>query len=256
MTPGLTRGPGGGSSPGAFRFPGGDQRTTILGATGSGKSTCGLWMLAHQRLDRRPWIVFDFKREQFFDRVGFPPIRHLSLADVIPSRPGLYLVSPRPGDDLQVDAFLWRVWEHENCGLYVDEAPLMPDANIFHAFPACIQQGRSKHIPIIACTQRPVGVARGLFSEASFVAVYDVTDVRDFKLIQGFVPAELTASSPPRFHWRYWDRDRRTILNMGPVPRPAIVAAMLANRAPYQANAWHPFAWTGRPSGREAIKLN
>jgi len=32
-----------------FRWSGGDQRTTILGATGSGKSTCGLWMLAHQR---------------------------------------------------------------------------------------------------------------------------------------------------------------------------------------------------------------
>jgi type IV secretory pathway VirB4 component len=46
----------------AFRFPGGDQRTTILGATGSGKSTCGLWMLAHQRLNARPWIIFDFKR--------------------------------------------------------------------------------------------------------------------------------------------------------------------------------------------------
>jgi hypothetical protein len=230
-----------------FRFPGGDMRTTILGATGSGKSTCGLWMLAHQRLDRRPWIIFDFKRENFFDDVGFPPIRPLSLIDRPPRRPGLYLVTPRPGDDELVEAFLWLVWEAENIGLYVDEAPLMPENG--DAFQACIQQGRSKHIPIIACTQRPVGVARGLFSEANFVCVYAVTDRRDYKLIEGFVPAEMGAPMP-QHHWRWWDRERRIMLNMKPVPAPAKVAATLAVAAPYRASAWHPFGWTGRKTQR------
>lgn len=236
-----------------FRFAGGDQRTTILGATGSGKSTCGLWMLAHQRLDKRPWIIFDFKREPFFDRVGFPPITAISLYDRPPRRPGLYLVSPRPGEDDAVDRFLWRIWEQENCGLYVDEAPLMPAYG--DAFPACIQQGRSKNIPIIACCQRPVGVARGLFSEANFVCVYDVIDRRDYKLIEGVVPANM-AEPLPVYHWKWFDRSARTVLNMGPVPPPNTVADMLAVRAPYRANAWHPFAWTGKSSGREAIKLN
>jgi hypothetical protein len=236
----------------AFRFPGGDQRTTILGATGSGKSTCGLWMLAHQRLNARPWIIFDFKREQFFDHVGFPPITALALDAKPPRKPGLYLVAPRPGDDDQVEAFLWRIWEAENIGLYVDEAPLMPDGS---AFQACIQQGRSKAIPIIACTQRPVGVARGLFSEANFVCVYAVTDKRDYKLIEGFVPAEL-GEPLPWHHWRWWDRSRRVILDMAPVPPPATVAAQLADRAPYKASSWHPFGWTSRPTAREATRLN
>jgi hypothetical protein len=237
----------------AFRFPGGDQRTTILGATGSGKSTCGLWMLAHQRLDKRPWVIFDFKRESFFDDIGFPPIVPLSLSDKPPSKPGLYLVTPRPGEDDLVEAFLWRVWEKENIGLYVDEAPLMPEGG--NAFQAAIQQGRSKHIPIIACTQRPVGVARGLFSEASFVCVYDVTDKRDYKLIEGFVPAEM--SQPlPRYHWRWWDRERRVLLAMKPVPSPEIVAAKLADNAPYVASSWHPFSWTSRKSNRDAVRLH
>src|SRR5215469_6162212 len=117
----------------AFRWPGGDARTTILGATGSGKTTCGLWFLAHQRFDKRPWVVLDFKREAFFDKVGFPPIQALDLDDPPPRRPGLYLVAPRPGDDGRLEAFLWRLWEHENIGLYVDEAALMPDGD---AFPA------------------------------------------------------------------------------------------------------------------------
>jgi hypothetical protein len=236
-----------------FRFQGGDQRTTILGATGSGKSTCGLWLLAHQRLDKRPWIIFDFKREQFFDRVGFPPITMLSLDDKPPRKPGLYLVSPRPGEDDHVEAFLWRCWERENVGLYVDEAPLMPEYG--NAFPACIQQGRSKNIPIIACCQRPVRVARGLFSEANFVCVYDVIDRRDYKLIEGVVPASM-AEPLPAFHWRWFDRSRRVVLNMKPVPPPDEVADMLAANAPYRANAWHPFAFTSKPASREAIKLN
>jgi hypothetical protein len=240
-------------APGGFRFAGGDARTTILGATGSGKSTCGLWMLAHQRLDLRPWIIFDFKRESFFDSIGFPPITALSLDAKPPKKPGLYLVAPRPGEDDLVEAFLWRIWEHENIGLYVDEAPLMPEGS--NAFQACIQQGRSKRIPIIACTQRPVRVARGLFSEADFVAVYEVTDRRDYKLIEGVVPAVM--SEPvPWHHWRWFDRKRRLVLNMAPVPPPPIVAGLLAQRAPYKANAWHPFSWTGRATGREGAQLN
>lgn len=236
----------------AFRFPGGDARTTILGATGSGKSTCGLWMLSHQRLDVRPWIIFDFKREQFFDHVGFPPITAIALDDKPPRKPGLYLVAPRPGQDDAVEAFLWRIWEAENCGLYVDEAPLMPAGD---AFPAVLQQGRSKQLPVIACTQRPVGVARGLFSEANFVCVYDILDKRDFDIIRGVVPAEMGRPLPWHY-WRWFDRQKRVVVNMAPVPHPAIVAAQLADRAPYRPSAWHPFGWTARPSQREATKLN
>jgi hypothetical protein len=236
----------------AFRFPGGDDRTTILGATGSGKSTCGLWMLAHQRLDRRPWVIFDFKREQFFDRIGFPPIHAIDLDARPPKKPGLYLVSPRPGEDDAVERFIWRLWEKENCGLYVDEAPLMPAGD---AFQAVLQQGRSKRMPVIACTQRPVGVARGLFSEANYVCVYDILDKRDFKTVEGVVPASM-AEPVLWHHWRWFDRARRVVLNMRPVPKPDAVAAMLNAKAPHTANAWHPWAWTARSTGREAIKLN
>lgn len=235
-----------------FRFPGGDNRTTILGATGTGKSTCGLWLLSHQRFDRRPWIAFDFKREEQFDAIGFPPIREMSLRDRLPRKPGLYLVSPLPGQEDMVEAFLWRVWQAENIGLYVDEAALMPDAN---AFPAILQQGRSKRIPVLACSQRPVSVPRGLFSEANFFCVYRMVDRRDYSVVQGFVPGDL--SSPlPAHCWRWYDRDRHELLNMAPVPPPDEIAAELRVVIPYQPNSWHPFAWTGRPSGRPPATLH
>jgi hypothetical protein len=233
---------------GSFRFPGGDSRCTIIGATGSGKSTCGLWMLSHQRFDRRPWIAVDFKREEQFDKVGFPPIRQISLDDKIPRKPGLYLVSPVPGQDDWLESFLWRVWQRENCGLFIDEAMLMPQGD---AFPAILQQGRSKRIPVIACSQRPVGVARGLFSEASFICVYRLVDKRDYKIVEGFAPVDLSAELP-RHHWYWYDVARHVQLAMSPVPPPDEITETLNAKLPYTPSGWHPFTWTSRPTGRAA----
>jgi hypothetical protein len=234
-----------------FRFPGGDARTTVLGATGSGKSTNGLWLLSYQRFDKRPWIALDFKREIIFDRIGFPPVQQITLSDRIPRKPGLYLVSPRPGQDHLIENFLWRLWERENCGLYVDEAALMPMGD---AFPAILQQGRSKKIPVIACSQRPVNVARGLFSEANFFCVYRMVDRRDYKVVEGFVPADI-GNPLPRFAWHWYDVANHTLLAMSAVPSPDQVADRLREVIPFHANAWHPFGWTSRPTSRDGGRL-
>lgn len=232
----------------SFRFPGGDARTTVIGATGTGKTTCGVWMLAHQRFEKRPWVIVDFKREAIFDVIGIPPIRQLSLGTV-PRRPGLYLVSPRPDEDDALEAWLWRIWERENIGLFVDEASLMPDRD---AFRAILQQGRSKRIPLIACTQRPVDVKRGLFSEASFFCVYRMADKRDYKTVQGFIPADL--SKPiPQHHWHWYDVARDRLLHMGPVPRPNDIAQQVRERVPH-VTTWHPFGWTSETTQRQAAK--
>jgi hypothetical protein len=233
----------------AFRFPGGDARTTVLGATGSGKTTCGLWMLSYARFDKRPWVAIDFKREVIFDLVGFPPIQQLSLDARIPRKPGLYLVSPRPGQGAALEAFLWRVWSAGNVGLFVDEAALMPDGD---AFPAILQQGRSKRIPVIACSQRPVNVARGVFSEASYFCVYRMLDRRDYRIVEGFVPAGLDVPLP-RYAWHWYDVANHELLAMAPVPNGAAVAARLKQVIPFKANDWHPFRWTARTTtGRAA----
>jgi hypothetical protein len=233
-----------------FRFPGGDARTTCIGATGSGKTTCGAWLLAHQRFDRRPWIVIDFKRERLFDMIGFPPIEAIRLNARVPRRPGLYLVSPRPDQEDDLEDFLWRVWQAENTGLFIDEASLMPDRD---AFRAILQQGRSKRIPCISCTQRPVDVKRGLFSEASFFCIYRMADRRDYRTVEGFVPADLSRPIPD-YNWRWYDVARNELLHMAPVPKPATVADLLRERVP-NVRTWHPFGWTSRGTDRPKLKL-
>jgi len=233
----------------AFRYPGGDARTICIGATGTGKTTCAAWLLSAQRFDKRPWIIVDFKREALFDQVGIPPIQQISLSSRPPKKPGLYLVCPRPDQDDALEDWLWRVWERENTGLFVDEASLMPDKD---AFRAILQQGRSKRIPTISCTQRPVDVKRALFSEASYFCVYRMQDKRDYKVVEGFLPADLSAPLP-RYHWHWYDVARNRLMHMGPVPSPRDVADGLRERIPH-VTTWHPFAWTGEPTGRPAMK--
>lgn len=223
-----------------FRFPGGDARTTVIGATGSGKTTCAAWMLAHQRFDRRPWVILDFKNEELFDAVGSPPLEPIRIG-AIPRRRGLYIANVRPGEEAALEAWLWQIFERGNIGLYVDEAALMPGGD---AFRAILQQGRSKRIPVIQCTQRPVDVKRGVFSEASFFAVYRMQDRRDAKIIEGFVPADLSAPLPT-FHWRWYDVARNRLLVMGRVPDPAQVAAQLRDALPYH---WRPASEFFRPA--------
>lgn len=210
-----------------FRVPGATDRTTIIGATGTGKSTCGAWLLSMQRLDKRPWIVFDFKHDTIFDYIGWPPLRDLSVGE-IPRKPGLYISSPKPGTEDDVEDWLWRIWERENIGIYVDEATLMPDGE---AWRAILQQGRSKRIPVIACTQRPVDVKRALFSEASYFGLYRMQDKRDYRTIEGFVPADLSRPLP-QYWWRWYDVARNKLLTMKPVPEPKEIGLRIKREAP------------------------
>ena len=227
----------------AFRLPGGDDRTTVLGATGTGKTTCGAWLLSRQRFDRRPWLIFDYKHEVLFDRVGFPPIQELDVGHM-PGRQGIYLVTPTPGDESRVEDYLWKLWARGNVGLFIDEAFLLPDK---HAFRAILQQGRSKRIPVIACTQRPADVPRALYSEASFFCLYRLTDKRDYKTIEGFIPgSNLSAPMPPKF-WRWYDVANNELLKMRPVPPPDTIVRDMKRNIPY---TWHPFAWKHAVSGR------
>jgi hypothetical protein len=194
------------------------------------------------RFDKRPWVAIDFKREDIFDLVGFPPIQPLSLPR-LPKRKGLHLISPRPDQEEALEAWLWRVWHRENIGLYIDEAALMPDRD---AWRAILQQGRSKRIPVIACTQRPVDVKRALFTEASYFCTYRLQDRRDARVIEGFMPADLSTPMPP-FHWQWYDVQRNALMRMSPVPDKPAVADELRGRLPFE---YRPFAWGTMPQQR------
>jgi hypothetical protein len=207
----------------------------VIGQTGSGKTIAAAWLLSRQRLDRRPWVCLDFKRETLWDQVGEPPMRLLKIGQ-LPKRPGLYRMPVRPDEDEELEDWFWKVWNHGNIGIFADEASLI---NSRGAFKAILRQGRSLRIPVIACTQRPVDCEREIFTEAQYRMCFGVEDmVRDYPVIRGLFGQENIRDDLARLkrHQSLWyDAKQRWLTTLQPVPPPSTVASDLRGAAPYRS---------------------
>ena len=221
-----------------FRFPGADKRVTILGANGSGKSAFGTWLLSHQRFDKRPWIIITYKDEPLVEEIGFPPLQELKLGSLPGKRDlGAFQVSINPGQEDETEEWLWAIWRRENIGIFCDEAQMLPHKS---AFRAILRQGRSKRIPVIACSQRPVDLQRELLSEANFFAIFRLTDDADYKRVREFVRADMSIFTDqknpfPRYHCVWYDVAEQQSCPLQPVPIGATVAQRFRDNVPYRS---------------------
>src|SRR5258708_4807089 len=159
-------------------LPNNRERTVCVGRTGTGKTVAGLWHLSNYDLNR-PWMIFNFKGDEHIES-----IERARYVDVgfVPSKKDrrIFIVTPSPYDlqgsakeRSKVDQHLLALWERQNVGIFIDEAFVVGNSP---ALVLCLTQGRSKRIPMILCTQRPVWVTRFAFSEASYIQVFDLND--------------------------------------------------------------------------------
>lgn len=196
-----------------MNFPGDTDRLTIVGATGSGKTIAGLYHLSRRNIDQKPWIVYDYKYDATINAIE--GAQHVSLNSKLPERPGLYIVHPSPSDDVLVDAHMMQIWAREDMGVYVDEGYMV--GNKSPAFRALLTQGRSKHIPMIINSQRPVYMDRFVFTESQFIQVFRLQHDDDIASAQKFIPYDLSERLP-RFHSYYYDVIENKVITLRPVP--------------------------------------
>ena len=213
-----------------LQLPGASDRTIIVGQTGNGKTWFGVWLLSHQDIARRPWVIVDYKRETLFKEMGRHAFRSiLTVNSAAPSKPGLHLLQPFPEDDA-VDDFLWRVWKRGNIGLYIDEAMMIPGGR-GSAIRAILTQGRSMRIPVIALSQRPVEIDRFFFSESQFFAEFFLLDRDDRKTVSRYTPFD--PDEVPERHFCYWyDAKRNQVSYLSPVPDKETFLGRLKAKAP------------------------
>lgn len=196
-----------------------------MGRTGSGKTQFGFWALSHSPFDRQPFIIVDYKGDDLLNAVD--RVKEIGL-DEVPKHPGLYIVHPQPVlDDDAVEAFLRRIWQRENIGLFFDEAYMLPEKG---ALQGILTQGRSKHIPAIVLTQRPKAISRFVFTEADFYTVFHLNDRLDNKRVQEFVSGFDPDQMLPEFHSRWYDVGRNALLQVAPVPAADEILSVISDR--------------------------
>lgn len=209
-----------------------DDRTVIIGPTGSGKTRFGVWLLTTRDWERRVWFILDFKGEKLFTLLNLTPF---SLTDEMPTEPGLYWIRILPGDENLVSEFFRRCFERGNCGIYTDEGYMLPYKDRW--IRACLTQGRSRNIEMITLTQRPVLMDVFFFSEAQFFAVFSLRVKDDRKRVSEFMNGlEITAL--PRYHSLWYDVVNDSHVTFEPVPKDSVLIEAFAfeeNEAEEQA---------------------
>lgn len=194
------------------RLPGEKHRLAIIGRTGSGKTVDALWHLSRKNIDEKPWIAVDFKGDENINAIE--NAQHVGLDFTLSNKSkGLYVVHPVPSQTDLLEQLMWRIWERGDAGLYLDEAYMADNK----AFEAILTQGRSKRIPVITLTQRPVWCNRFVFSEADFIQVFNLNDARDKKTVESFMPIDM---SEPMADYcsQYFDVGKNKVWQFKPVP--------------------------------------
>lgn len=206
-----------------FTLPSGDNRTAIIGSTGSGKTQFAAWLLSTRDFDKRPWVLFDFKGDVLLNRIGATPMR----LDQYPKNPGLYIVKPLPGDEPLVSRLFYQAWLKENIGLYIDEGYMVPKNDRW--FRACLTQGRSKNVEMIVCSQRPVFLDKFVWTESSYFAVLNLTNSEDRKKVGEYLNGE-KPKVLPKYHSLWYDVGGQSGLFLKPVPNADEIVSRFEHR--------------------------
>lgn len=221
-----------------WRLPGDTDRTSIVGKTGSGKTTAGLFILSEMNLfEKMPWVILDYKGDDIIEKI---PARPLHEGASAPDEPGLYklMCSPFHASPDPVDEFLRSVWRNGHTGLFFDEAYMLPDRfgrTNSGTLRALFTTGRSRHIPIISLTQRPMDVTKYNFSEASHHVIFRLPDKGDRDVVRGRVPNEefdrifgRAGTLLPEYQSMWYDVSRDNTFTMLPFPHPKEVVKQFA----------------------------
>ena len=210
-----------------MKGPGDRDRFTIVGTTGSGKTYAGIYHLSRRNYDQKPWLVYDFKNDELINNI--PGAQHISMSEKLPERPGVYIVHPVPGEEDLVDEHMMRIWAQENIGVYIDEGYMIGKNS--RGFRSLLTQGRSKHVPMVILSQRPVYMDRFVFTESQYFQIFRLQHADDITSTQKFIPHDLSERLP-MFHSYWYDVSSDKLYRVAPVPDEDAILDTFDTRMP------------------------
>jgi len=200
----------------SINLPSSDNRTAVIGSTGSGKTQFSVWLLSVRDFITRPGVIFDFKGDKLLDALGATEIG----LHTFPKEPGLYIIRPLPGDEMLVSEFFRKCWANENILIYIDEGYMVPKNDRW--FRACLTQGRSKNIEMIVCSQRPVFLDKFVFTESNFFAIFNMNYAEDRKTVAAYLDNRKPGLLP-KYHSLWYEVNDQKSHILGPVPEAKVL---------------------------------
>lgn len=156
------------------------ERTCLIGTTGSGKTTMARWLLNYY-----PYVViFDPKDEIRWE--GYK--RFTTLRDLAGAKEPKLIYAPIASELRDEDfheAFFRWIYERKNTLLYVDEVyAIAYRQDIPDSYHACLTRGRTRNISVISATQRPKDIHPVILSENENFFIYRLQLSQDKEAIR------------------------------------------------------------------------
>lgn len=215
--------------------PGINDRITLVGRTGSGKTVAAEFHLSRAPFDEIPYTIVDTKGEESFTHISLLAELDLLEDPPAPEKPGLYVVRPRPGfaeDEEALERYFTRVYANGNHGLFIDEGYVVFPARTRGPLVSIFTQGRTRKTPVIMNSQRPSWIGREAISEATFFQVFDLTSRKDRDTLRDFIPEKLAnlEDEIPDYHSIYYDVKRKRVERLPPVRTSEASIAVINRR--------------------------
>ncbi len=171
------------STPGFLIGP--TDRVLIVGRTGSGKSTLARALF----YGHRALVVIDPKHEELLGR-GLVVGSAAEFRAAYPQRSTRVVFRPDPEDPraADVDEVIRRVLAYGNtCLLLHETIDYASPARIVPALRRAVKTGRTRGVPVVVCSQRPMGLHNDVIAEAEHVFVFDLALEGDRDKVAGIV---------------------------------------------------------------------
>jgi hypothetical protein len=173
----------------SIRLPDDSQRLLICGRTGGGKTMEALHHLSQRSFDEKPWIVIDCKGDDLVSSI--PVSAPASIYDDPPGDPGLYVVKAEIEDHDKggpLTDYLRKIYQQGNTGVLIDEGGMVGQRN--RGLRTILTLGRSRKVPLIILTQRPVNVDKYAFSESEYLQIFYIQIKDDQDIVHGYISEE------------------------------------------------------------------
>lgn len=178
------------------------DRVLVVGRTGSGKSTLARALFYGQR----QLVVVDPKHEEVLPR-SITVWSPREFAQVYPQRTTRVLFRPDPeavrSDD--VDEMLRRVLRYgRTCVLLHETVDYASPTRILPSLRRAVKTGRSLNVPVISCSQRPIGLHNDIVAESDHVFAFDLGLDGDREKIAGVGGAGFLERPGHEHGFLYW----------------------------------------------------